>query len=274
MRSRNAANAMAIARASRPKHEFTRGLYGWVTLTELASSDPAATKAWCAKVLGWTFQPSFPMPGGEYHPFAYSDTGGGGIRPNNPPEMPGRIPYVPVADARAAFTKALREGPRPTFSARVRAGDLARLSRRLQMPAAPGMRFPDDRDEALALRRQGVLDSGRHDPKNLAPSQPHFGEHLQFAALDAARDLGRAGSSAQKSAPEEDSIAPWTFPEVQKKSQFGFAADHPLNHDRARRPVQPHHGLDCRSPPRLVKTLPAPLSNPFCPFLQDRRPGP
>jgi hypothetical protein len=29
-----------------------------------ASSDPAATKAWCATVLGWTFKPSFATPGG------------------------------------------------------------------------------------------------------------------------------------------------------------------------------------------------------------------
>ena len=90
----------------------TRGLYGWITHTDLASTDPAATKDWCIKVLGWTFKPSFPMPGGggEIHLFAYSDQGGGGIRPNNPPEVPGSVPYVHVADAHAAFEKALREG--------------------------------------------------------------------------------------------------------------------------------------------------------------------
>lgn len=64
------------------------GLNGWVTHTELASADPAATRDWCAKVLGWTFKPSFPIPGGEYHLFAYSDQGGGGIGANNPPEVP------------------------------------------------------------------------------------------------------------------------------------------------------------------------------------------
>jgi len=94
----------------------TRGLYGWITHTELASSDPAATQAWCAKVLGWRFQPSFPIPGGgEYHLFAYSDKGGGGIRANNPPEVPGSIPYVHVADTRAAFETALREGAEEMF---------------------------------------------------------------------------------------------------------------------------------------------------------------
>jgi predicted enzyme related to lactoylglutathione lyase len=61
-------------------------------------------------VLGWTFKRSFPTPGGEYHLFAYSDKGGGGIRLINPPETPGSIPYIHVADARASFEKALREG--------------------------------------------------------------------------------------------------------------------------------------------------------------------
>jgi uncharacterized protein len=95
---------------AKPRHVPTQGLYGWITHTELASTDPAATKAWCAAVLGWTFKPSFPTPNGEYHLFAYSDKGGGGIRQNNPPEVPGSIPYIHVADARAAFEKAVREG--------------------------------------------------------------------------------------------------------------------------------------------------------------------
>jgi predicted enzyme related to lactoylglutathione lyase len=55
------------------------------------------------------------MPGGEYHLFAYSDKGGGGIRPNNPPEVPGSIPYIHVADTRVAFEKALREGAEAIF---------------------------------------------------------------------------------------------------------------------------------------------------------------
>jgi uncharacterized protein len=97
--------------ASTTSHVPTRGLYGWITHTELASSDPTATKAWCAKVLGWTFKPSVPMPGGgEYMLFAYSDQGGGGIRPTNPSETPGSSFTVHVANARAAFEKALRGG--------------------------------------------------------------------------------------------------------------------------------------------------------------------
>ena len=93
-----------------PSHVPTRGLYGHITHTDLASRDPAATKDWCAKVFGWKFKPSFPTAGGDYHLFAYSDTGGGGIRPNNPPELPGSVPFVHVADAIASFEAALREG--------------------------------------------------------------------------------------------------------------------------------------------------------------------
>lgn len=94
-----------------PRHEPTKGLYGWITHTDFASSDPLATKAWCAKVLGWAFKPPFPMPGGGLvHLFAYAAQGGGAIRPNNPPEQPGSLPYVHVEDAHAAFEKALQEG--------------------------------------------------------------------------------------------------------------------------------------------------------------------
>ena len=91
-------------------HVPTRGLYGHITHTDLASSDPPATRDWCAKVLGWTFRPSFPTATGDYHVFTYSDTGGGGIRATNPPELPGSIPFVHVADATAAFEAAVREG--------------------------------------------------------------------------------------------------------------------------------------------------------------------
>jgi predicted enzyme related to lactoylglutathione lyase len=95
-------------------HVPTRGLYGWITHTELASSNPLATKAWCTKVLGWRFQPGSRMPDGrEYHLFAYSEMGGGGIRPTNLAETPGSSFTVHVADARAAFEQALREGAEP-----------------------------------------------------------------------------------------------------------------------------------------------------------------
>jgi hypothetical protein len=53
------------------------------------------------------------MPGGEYHLFAYSDKGGGGIRPIGVGEAPGSNFTVHVADARESFEKALAAGAEP-----------------------------------------------------------------------------------------------------------------------------------------------------------------
>ena len=91
-------------------HDFTRGLYGWITHTELASEDPAATRAWCESVLGWAFQDPFPTPAGDYHLFAYSESGGGGIRGVGEGEAPGSTPTVHVEDADAAYQAALAAG--------------------------------------------------------------------------------------------------------------------------------------------------------------------
>jgi uncharacterized protein len=93
-----------------PSHEFTQGLYSWITHTDFASSDPAATRGWCEAVLGWTFQPPFPTPAGEMHLFAYSDAGGGGIREVAPDEAPGSTPTVHVEDTQAAYDTALAAG--------------------------------------------------------------------------------------------------------------------------------------------------------------------
>jgi uncharacterized protein len=98
--SRSSAKTVDESASSLPSYSPTKGLYGWITHTELASADPGATKEWCANVLGWTFQPGFPTPdGGVYHLFSYSEKGGGGIRPINPLETPGSIPYIHVEDA-------------------------------------------------------------------------------------------------------------------------------------------------------------------------------
>src|SRR5438093_11959352 len=49
------------------------GPYGSITPPQLPSSDPAATKAWCANALGWTFKPGVPLPGRRRSPpAAYS----------------------------------------------------------------------------------------------------------------------------------------------------------------------------------------------------------
>jgi predicted enzyme related to lactoylglutathione lyase len=98
------------------KHKFTRGLYGHITHTDLASTDPSATKEWCRKVLGWRFTFSMPVPGGEIHMFAYSPKGGGGIRPTNPTEMPGSIPHIHVPSCADAYAKALQEGAEEMMS--------------------------------------------------------------------------------------------------------------------------------------------------------------
>ena len=93
-----------------PSHEVTRGQYGWITHTELASTDPESTREWCAEVLGWKFQPPFPSPGGDYHLFAYSESGGGGIRQTTAGEAPRSTPTVHVEDTQAAYDAALAAG--------------------------------------------------------------------------------------------------------------------------------------------------------------------
>jgi uncharacterized protein len=54
--------------------------------------------------------PSVPTDEGEYHLFAFSEQGGGGIRRVQPPEVPGSIPFVHVEDCRAAFDRAIEAG--------------------------------------------------------------------------------------------------------------------------------------------------------------------
>jgi len=96
-----------------PSHEFTRGLYGSITHTELASDDPDATRAWAEKVFGWGFRPPFPSPAGDYHLFAYSEQGGGGIRATGDGEAPGSTPTVHVEDTDASYAAAVAAGAEP-----------------------------------------------------------------------------------------------------------------------------------------------------------------
>jgi uncharacterized protein len=94
-------------------HDYTPGLHGWVTHTELASDQPVATRDWCSKVLGWNFQPVLPSPAGDYHLFAYSETGGGGIRQTASDEPPGSTPTVHVDDTDRVYQAALEAGAAP-----------------------------------------------------------------------------------------------------------------------------------------------------------------
>jgi predicted enzyme related to lactoylglutathione lyase len=98
---------------SHDAHHPTDGLDGWITHTDLVSRDPLATRAWCETVFGWKFRPPMQTPNGEYHLFAYSSTGGGGIGLGEPPEKPGSTPFVHVVNAQAAFDRAVREGAAP-----------------------------------------------------------------------------------------------------------------------------------------------------------------
>lgn len=83
---------------------------GFISHTELASTDPSATKQWCQDVLGWKFGDSMPTPAGPYHLWSFGNNIGGGIRANNPPEIPGSIPYCEVPDVKATFERAIRAG--------------------------------------------------------------------------------------------------------------------------------------------------------------------
>lgn len=91
-------------------HDYTPGLHGHITHTELASADPEATRDWCVAVLPWAFQTAFPTPAGDYHLFAYSDQGGGGIRTTADGEAPGSTPTVHVDDTDAVYSAALAAG--------------------------------------------------------------------------------------------------------------------------------------------------------------------
>lgn len=101
---------------ARQAHEATRGLYGHITHTDLRSDDPEATKAWCQDLFGWRFDAPVPSPGGEYHLFAYSDHGGGGISRTPPGMTPGSTPFVHVEDARDAYAQALAAGAEPILA--------------------------------------------------------------------------------------------------------------------------------------------------------------
>jgi predicted enzyme related to lactoylglutathione lyase len=108
--SRSSSKKPGAKPASKMKHSPTPGLYGWITHTDLASNNPPATRAWAEKLFGWKFKPPMTTPNGDIFLFTYSEKGGGAIRANNPPEIPGSIPYIHVADCQASYNKALHEG--------------------------------------------------------------------------------------------------------------------------------------------------------------------
>lgn len=102
--------------ADERSHDYTPGLHGWITHTELASDDPQATQNWCAGVFGWFFQPVLDTPSGGYHLFAYSEQGGGGIRKTASGEPPGSTPTVHVDNTDEAFRAAVAAGAEPVVA--------------------------------------------------------------------------------------------------------------------------------------------------------------
>ena len=107
---------------------------GLITHTELASTDPPATRRWCAKVLGWKFGDAMPTPTGPYHMWRFDNGTGGGIRSNNPPEGPGSIPYCEVANIQATYSKALAAGATEMFRPEQLPGGMGWIA----IVAAPG----------------------------------------------------------------------------------------------------------------------------------------
>jgi uncharacterized protein len=81
---------------------------GGLAFTELASSDPAATRHFLERVFGWRFR-SIQMPMGEY--LAYEVPGGrGGVRPVGTHEEPASLAYIRVADLDAAQRRVVAAG--------------------------------------------------------------------------------------------------------------------------------------------------------------------
>jgi predicted enzyme related to lactoylglutathione lyase len=107
---------------------------GTITHTEIASADPSTTKQWCATVLGWKFGQSMPTPSGPYHMWRFDNGTGGGIRANNPPEVPGSIPYCEVADIKATYAKALAAGAREMMAPEQLPGEMGWIA----IVGAPG----------------------------------------------------------------------------------------------------------------------------------------
>src|SRR5437763_16950492 len=69
---------------------------GTMAFSELASTDPAATRRFLEKVFAWRFE-SLKFPLGAYHSFEAPGRGRGGVRPEQAKEIPGGMNYVRVA---------------------------------------------------------------------------------------------------------------------------------------------------------------------------------
>jgi hypothetical protein len=93
---------------TRPPTTPERPIHG-LGHTELASTDPAATRKFLEATFGWSFE-TMKGPGGDYHAFQSPGGGRGGIRPTQAHEPPGSMSYVTVEDVDAALEKVKRGG--------------------------------------------------------------------------------------------------------------------------------------------------------------------
>jgi len=134
--ARKASPARRSARksASARKPSAPKARQGVITHTELASSDPSATRKWCQRVLNWKFGQAMPTPAGPYHMWQFEIGTGGGIRANNPPEVPGSIPYCEVDDIQDTYAEALEAGASEMLSPQQLPGGMGWIA----IVAAPG----------------------------------------------------------------------------------------------------------------------------------------
>ena len=104
--------ANTSAKSAKPTASMSRKVNpGFVSHTELASTDPGATKAWATKVLGWQFGEPAATPTGPYHMWRHEEPlSGGGIRATNPGEHAGTTPFVEVPDIKKAHQAAIKAG--------------------------------------------------------------------------------------------------------------------------------------------------------------------
>lgn len=101
---------------------------GTIAHTEFASADPAATKAWAQKALGWKFMPPMPSPAGDYHMLDAGTESSGGIRAHHPPEVPGTLVYIEVANIKRAYEKALKTGAKPMMPPEAIGGGMGQMA--------------------------------------------------------------------------------------------------------------------------------------------------
>ena len=69
-----------------------------------------------------------PTTQGPYHMWSFGNDMGGGIRAHNPPEVPGSVPYVEVADIRKAYAKAVQAGATPMMPPEEVPGGMGRIA--------------------------------------------------------------------------------------------------------------------------------------------------